>query len=85
MLLKMKTIKHTLLILLLAVCITSCASDETVNQTFSSEMLKQTDSAKKAAEANNSSGYGNINVDVDDVKYVWQKNLLWFLTRHITP
>jgi hypothetical protein len=83
----MKTIKHTLLILTMVVIFVSCGNDGVNNEETSREMIKKKkDSIRRAEEAKNTSfNYEKINVDMEEVKYVWQKNLLWFLARHLTP
>jgi hypothetical protein len=83
----MKSAKPILLIFLVAIFFVSCENKE-IEETSSREMVEkkqaEKDAAKKAEEAKENSINYLESVDVDDVNYVWQKNLFWFFCRNLS-
>jgi hypothetical protein len=79
----MKTIKHTLLILLVSIFIISCANDGAYNEESNREMVKKRkakkDSIKKAGEE-----ASTFDINVDNVTHVWQRNILWFFYQKVS-
>jgi hypothetical protein len=74
----MKTIKHTLLILLVSTLIISCGNSGTT-ETSNSQMTEKkqgTDAVKTAEEE-----AGNT---VEKATYLWQKNILWFFYQKVS-
>jgi hypothetical protein len=82
----MKSAKPILLIFLVAIFF-ACENKE-VEEVSGREIVEnkqaEKDAVKKAEEAKENSLNYLENVDVNEVKYVWQKNLFWFFCRNLS-